>query len=65
MGDAVPSALVSAVDEAGYSAEVIEDEQTRRERQQVSAQQAMRRFRWQAIAGAAGRRADDGLGHDG
>lgn len=48
LGDAVPSALVSAVDEAGYSAEVIEDEQTRRERQQVNAQQAMRRFSWQA-----------------
>ena len=48
LGDAVPSALVSAVDEAGYSAEVIEDEQTRRERQQVSARQAMRRFSWQA-----------------
>ncbi|MBB3305440.1 MULTISPECIES: copper-exporting P-type ATPase CopA [unclassified Enterobacter] len=48
MGDASAEALVSAVDQAGYSAEVIDDEQTRRERQQVSAQQAMRRFSWQS-----------------
>lgn len=48
LGDAKAEALVSAVDQAGYSAEVIDDEQTRRERQQVSAQQAMRRFSWQS-----------------
>ncbi|KNC15280.1 copper-transporting ATPase [Pantoea sp. RIT-PI-b] len=48
LGDAPADALVSAVDQAGYSAEVIDDEQTRRERQQVSARQAMRRFSWQS-----------------
>ncbi len=48
LGDATDEALVSAVDQAGYSAEVIDDEQTRRERQQVSARQAMRRFSWQS-----------------
>ena len=48
LGDATAEALVSAVDQAGYSAEVIDDEQIRRERQQVSAQQAMRRFSWQS-----------------
>ena len=48
IGTAAASDLVHAVDRAGYAAEVIDDEQTRRERQQVSAQQAMRRFSWQA-----------------
>ncbi|MDI9220821.1 copper-exporting P-type ATPase CopA [Pantoea sp. EA-12] len=48
LGEAPADALMSAVTSAGYSAEVIDDEQTRRERQQVSAQQAMRRFSWQA-----------------
>lgn len=48
LGDAEADALVRAVDQAGYSAEVIDDEQTRRERQQVSAQQAMIRFSWQS-----------------
>ncbi|ERK18177.1 Lead, cadmium, zinc and mercury transporting ATPase [Pantoea sp. AS-PWVM4] len=48
LGDAQPAALIGAVDQAGYSAEIIEDEQTRRERQQVSARQAMRRFGWQS-----------------
>lgn len=49
LGDASASALMSAVGQAGYSAEVIEDEQTRRERQQVSAQQTIRRFGWQSV----------------
>jgi Cation transport ATPase len=48
LGEAPADALMRAVTSAGYSAEVIDDEQTRRERQQVSAQQAMRRFSWQA-----------------
>lgn len=48
LGDALPEALIGAVDQAGYSAEIIDDEQTRRERQQVSARQAMRRFSWQS-----------------
>ncbi|MDW8845956.1 copper-exporting P-type ATPase CopA [Erwinia sp. MMLR14_017] len=48
MGDASPASLVSAVKEAGYGAEVIEDDVERREKQQKTAQQAVRRFRWQA-----------------
>ncbi|ADU68319.1 copper-exporting P-type ATPase CopA [Pantoea sp. At-9b] len=48
LGGARPADLINAVDQAGYSAEIIEDEQTRRERQQVSARQAMRRFSWQS-----------------
>ncbi|MEM6050625.1 copper-exporting P-type ATPase CopA [Erwinia sp. P7711] len=48
MGDASPASLVSAVQEAGYGAEVIEDDVERREKQQKTAQQAVRRFRWQA-----------------
>ncbi|WLS77954.1 copper-exporting P-type ATPase CopA [Erwinia pyri] len=48
MGDAAPESLVSAVKEAGYGAEVIEDDVERREKQQKTAQQAVRRFRWQA-----------------
>ncbi len=48
LGTATAAALIGSVDRAGYSAEVIEDEQTRRERQQVSAQRAMRRFSWQS-----------------
>ena len=48
MGDATPESLVSAVKEAGYGAEVIEDDVERREKQHKTAQQAVRRFRWQA-----------------
>lgn len=48
LGAAQPADLIGAVDQAGYSAEIIEDEQTRRERQQASARQAMRRFGWQS-----------------
>jgi Cu+-exporting ATPase len=48
MGDVAPESLVSAVKEAGYGAEVIEDDVERREKQQKTAQQAVRRFRWQA-----------------
>lgn len=55
LGTASAADMLSAVDQAGYAAEVIEDEQTRRERQQASAQQAMRRFSWQsALALLAG-----------
>lgn len=48
LGEVNAPALIAAVDKAGYSAEVIEDEQRRRERQQASARQAMRRFSWQS-----------------
>ncbi len=53
MGTAPASALVKAVEGAGYGAEAIEDDAERRERQQQSAQAAMKRFRWQAIVALA------------
>jgi len=49
MGTASAESLVQAVASAGYSAEVIEDDQERRERQQETADAAVKRFRWQAI----------------
>ncbi|WP_338561748.1 copper-exporting P-type ATPase CopA [Erwinia sp. E_sp_B04_7] len=49
MGDAAPDALIAAVKQAGYGAEIIEDEGERREKQQQTAREAVRRFRWQAI----------------
>ena len=49
MGTASPESLVQAVAGAGYSAEVIDDDQARRERQQETADAAVKRFRWQAI----------------
>ena len=48
-GRASASELVSAVEQAGYGAEAIEDDRERRERQQATAQSTMKRFRWQAI----------------
>lgn len=48
LGDATPDALIQAVKNAGYDAEIIEDDPARREKQQQSANKAMRRFRWQA-----------------
>ncbi|WP_434745158.1 copper-exporting P-type ATPase CopA [Candidatus Pantoea rara] len=48
MGDTDPQQLVAAVDAAGYGAQVVDDEQERREKQQLSAHSAMRRFSWQA-----------------
>ncbi|ARJ40821.1 Cu+ exporting ATPase [Pantoea alhagi] len=53
MGSVQPDALVAAVTAAGYSAEVISDESERREKQQVSARQAMRRFSWQSALALA------------
>ncbi|PKH21407.1 Cu+ exporting ATPase [Enterobacterales bacterium CwR94] len=41
-------ALVNAVVKAGYQAEIVVDEKTRRDKQQASAQRAMRRFSGQA-----------------
>jgi len=49
MGSASAESLVQAVAKAGYSAEAIEDDQLRRERQQETANLAVKRFRWQAI----------------
>ncbi|MGB9095599.1 cation transporter, partial [Erwinia sp.] len=48
MGDAAPGALIDAVKNAGYAAEIIEDYAERREKQQQTARRAVRRFRWQA-----------------
>lgn len=48
LGDADPQALIAAVADAGYGAQLVEDERERREKQQQSARQAMRRFSWQA-----------------
>lgn len=47
-GHGDPQALVSAVQKAGYGAEIIQDEALRRARQHESAQKAVRAFRWQA-----------------
>jgi Cu+-exporting ATPase len=52
-GGADPQALVAAVEKAGYGAEMIQDETERRERQQLTAQANMKRFRWQAALGLA------------
>jgi len=49
MGAVSPQTLIDAVSQAGYGAEIIIDESERREKQQQSAQTAMRRFRWQAV----------------
>ncbi|MDU2732497.1 MAG: copper-exporting P-type ATPase CopA [Mixta calida] len=53
IGSPQPEALVSAVVNAGYGAEVIGDESERREKQQLSARQAMRRFSWQSALALA------------
>ncbi|WOZ76438.1 copper-exporting P-type ATPase CopA [Kosakonia sacchari] len=49
IGSAPAAELVSAVENAGYGAEAIEDDIKRRERQQETALATMKRFRWQAI----------------
>lgn len=48
MGTPAPEALLAAVQQAGYGAEVIQDEDVRRQRQQQTAAQATRRFSWQS-----------------
>lgn len=50
-GSARSEALIKAVQDAGYGAEYVQDETQRRERQQRTSQQAIRRFRWQAALG--------------
>ncbi|WP_315708076.1 copper-exporting P-type ATPase CopA [Brenneria uluponensis] len=47
-GTASHQALIDAVENAGYGAEIILDEEERRARQQQTAQQNVRRFQWQA-----------------
>ncbi|WP_413740116.1 copper-exporting P-type ATPase CopA [Sodalis sp. RH14] len=46
-------ALIAAVARAGYGAEIIQDDALRRERQQQTALQATRRFRWQSALALA------------
>ncbi|BCQ43688.1 hypothetical protein ERHA55_12150 [Erwinia rhapontici] len=53
LGSASPAALIDAVSRAGYGAEIIEDDVKRREKQQQTAQSAVKRFRWQAILALA------------
>ncbi|WP_312839087.1 copper-exporting P-type ATPase CopA [Pantoea piersonii] len=53
IGDASAQQLVEAVDAAGYQAQVVQDEQERRDKQQSSARHAMRRFSWQAALALA------------
>ncbi|WBM72858.1 copper-exporting P-type ATPase CopA [Buttiauxella sp. WJP83] len=53
MGSASAESLVKAVESVGYSAEAIEDDAKRRERQQETANAAVKRFRWQAILALA------------
>ena len=48
-GDVAPQALVQAVIDAGYGAEVIEDESTRRLKQQTQANAEIKRRQWQAL----------------
>ncbi|ACS84836.1 copper-exporting P-type ATPase CopA [Musicola paradisiaca] len=50
-GNAPHQALISAVENVGYGAEIILDEAERRTRREQTAQAAMRRFRWQAALG--------------
>ncbi|MBJ7221769.1 MULTISPECIES: copper-exporting P-type ATPase CopA [unclassified Brenneria] len=50
-GHATQAALIAAVEQAGYGAEIIQDEDQRRARQQQTAQQNIRRFQWQAALG--------------
>lgn len=53
MGTPAPQALLAAVQQAGYGAEVIQDEDARRQRQQQTAAQVMRRFSWQSALALA------------
>ncbi|MEG2043300.1 MAG: Cu+ exporting ATPase, partial [Hafnia sp.] len=43
--------LIHAVEKAGYGAEIIQDEEKRRARQQESAEKSVKKFRWQAALG--------------
>lgn len=50
-GNPSNEALIAAVKNAGYGAEIIEDEGERRARQQQMSQASMKRFQWQAALG--------------
>ena len=49
LGHAEPQALIKAVENAGYAAELIEDEQIRREKQQAQVKKEIRQRQWQAV----------------
>ncbi|MDN6111044.1 MAG: heavy metal translocating P-type ATPase, partial [Enterobacterales bacterium] len=51
IGRSDPDALIHAVEKAGYGAEIIQDEEKRRARQQESAEKSVKKFRWQAALG--------------
>lgn len=51
IGHSDPDALIHAVEKAGYGAEIIQDEEKRRARQQESAEKSVKKFRWQAALG--------------
>lgn len=48
MGQVQENDLLSAVQKAGYGAEIVHDEATQRERQQALTQKSVRRYQWQA-----------------
>jgi Cu+-exporting ATPase len=48
MGSPDNQALITAIEHAGYGAEIIQDDTERRERQLQTARSAMRRFSWQS-----------------
>ncbi|CAK9884204.1 MAG: Copper-exporting P-type ATPase [Candidatus Erwinia impunctatus] len=52
-GEVNSQALLNAVTQAGYQAEIIIDENERRARQDALAQRSQRRYRWQAIIALA------------
>ncbi|MDG2952608.1 cation transporter [Exercitatus varius] len=48
-GDITPEALIDAVIQAGYGAELIEDETNRRDKQRLQIEHEIRQRKWQAI----------------
>jgi len=48
-GHAEPQALIKAVENAGYGAELLEDEQIRREKQQAQVKKEILQRQWQAV----------------
>ncbi|MDR0807064.1 MAG: copper-exporting P-type ATPase CopA [Enterobacteriaceae bacterium] len=52
-GNPQQSALVDAVEKAGYGAEIIQDEEQRRARQHETSRQSIHRFRWQSALALA------------
>lgn len=52
-GDAAEKKLLTAIEQAGYSAEIVEDQHLRREKQQQSRQKEINQRKWQAIIALA------------